>query len=59
MLAAAFIYRKKEYVDYRVPYFEVRRSLSLANEIGNEHRTRSTHMMYHTLGMIKTYGIGF
>ena len=42
------IYLRKRRVDYRVPYFEVRRSLSLANEIGTEHRTRSIHMVYHT-----------
>ena len=42
------IYFRKRRVDYRVPYFEVWRSLSLANEIGTEHRTRSIHMMYHT-----------
>ena len=42
------IYLRKRRVDYRVPYFEVRRSFSLANEIGTEHRTRSMHMMYHT-----------
>ena len=42
------IYLRKRRVDYRVPYFEVRRSLSLANEIGTEHQTRSIHMMYHT-----------
>ena len=35
-------------VHYRVPYFGVQRSLSLASEIGTEHRTRSMHMMYHT-----------
>ena len=28
--------------------FWVRRSFSLANEIGTEHRARSIHMMYHT-----------
>ena len=42
------IYLRKRRVDYSVPYFEVRRSLSLANEIGTEHRTRSIHMVYHT-----------
>ena len=32
----------------RLQYFEVRRSLSLANEVGTEHRTRPIHMIYHT-----------
>ena len=36
-------------VSYRVPHFGVRRSLSLAKETGNEHRTRSTRMPHFLL----------
>ena len=43
----------KRRIDYRVRYFGVRRSLSLTNEIGTEHRTRSTHTMYHTFSWSK------
>ena len=35
------ICERKKRVDDRVPYFGVRRSPSLANEIGIEHRTKS------------------
>ena len=52
---SSLMYLRKRRVDYRVPYLGVRRSLSLASEIGTEYRTRSIHMMYHTSFLLKAW----
>ena len=56
------IYLREGRVDCRVPRFGVRRSLSWANEIGIEHRTRSRRMTHHTsfwskLGLDRTRSV--